>query len=137
LYTEIVMEHFNNPRNIGVIENADAIVQVGDPTCGDSLLLFLKIEDNIIADVKFLIKGCGAAIATSSMATEMAKGKSLEEALALTDEQVADALGGLTEEKVHCSSLAVGALHAGILRYLSPEGEEARGDNGADVSSRS
>jgi nitrogen fixation NifU-like protein len=128
LYTEKVMEHFKNPRNIGVIEDADVIIQVGDPSCGDSLLLFLKIENDIIADVKFRIKGCGAAIATSSMATEMVKGKSLEEALALTDERVADALDGLTEEKMHCSSLAVGALHAGILRYLSPAGEAGNPD---------
>jgi len=114
------MDHFKNPRNIGVIEDASVIIQVGDPKCGDSLLLFLKIEKDIIADVKFKIKGCGAAIATSSMATEMIKGMRLEEALAVTDEQVAEALGGLPAEKIHCSSLAVGAVHAGILRYLSP-----------------
>ncbi len=124
MYNETVMEHFRNPRNIGVIENADSIVQVGDPSCGDSLLLFLKIENEIITDIKFKILGCGAAIATSSMATEMAKGKTLDEALALTDEQVADALGGLPEEKMHCSSIAVGAIHYGILRYISPEEEE-------------
>ncbi len=94
------MEHFKNPRNIGVIDDADIIIQVGEPSCGDSLLLFLKIENDILADVKFRIKGCGAAIATSSLATEMAKGKKLEEVLALTDEQVAAALDGLPEEKM-------------------------------------
>jgi len=119
MYPAIVMEHFLNPRNVGVIEDANAIIQVGDPTCGDSLLLFLKIENDIITDVKFRIKGCAAAIATSSMTTEMVKGLTVEEALALTDEQVAEALGGLPEEKIHCSSLAVGAMHAGILRYIS------------------
>lgn len=118
MYTETVMDHFMNPRNVGVIEDAEIIIQVGDPSCGDSLLLFLKIENDVVADAKFRIKGCGAAIATSSMTTEMVKGMRLEEALALTDEQVADALGGLPEEKMHCSSLAVGAIHAGILRYL-------------------
>ena len=100
MYTDKVMEHFKNPRNIGVIDDADIIIQVGEPSCGDSLLLFLKIENDILADVKFRIKGCGAAIATSSLATEMAKGKKLEEVLALTDEQVAAALDGLPEEKM-------------------------------------
>jgi nitrogen fixation NifU-like protein len=89
------MDHFMNPRNIGIIEDANAIIQVGDPTCGDSLLLFLTIENDSVLDVKFRIKGCAAAIATSSMTTEMVKGLTVEEALALTDEQVADALGGL------------------------------------------
>ncbi|MDD2321486.1 MAG: iron-sulfur cluster assembly scaffold protein [Geobacteraceae bacterium] len=124
MYTEQVMDHFMNPRNIGVIEDASVIIQVGDPTCGDSLLLFLKLENDIVTDVKFKIKGCGAAIATSSMTTEIVKGMRLEEALAVTDEQVAEALGGLPEEKIHCSSLAVGAVHAGILRYLSPAEED-------------
>lgn len=111
------MEHALNPRNVGVIEGADAIIKVGDPKCGDSLLLFLKIDQDSVADVKFLIKGCPAAIATASMTAEMAKGKTLEQALELTDEQVAEALGGLPEEKIHCSSLAVGAVHAGIRNY--------------------
>ncbi|MEA5115158.1 MAG: iron-sulfur cluster assembly scaffold protein [Geobacteraceae bacterium] len=125
MYPEIAMDHFLNPRNVGVIEDAEIIIQVGDPTCGDSLLLFLKIDNEVISDAKFRIKGCGAAIATSSMTTEMVKGKSLEEALALTDVEVADALGGLPDEKMHCSSLAVGAIHAGILRYISPPEEGA------------
>jgi len=124
MYPAIVMEHFLNPRNVGVIEDAEIIIQVGDPTCGDSLLLFLKIDNDVISDAKFRIKGCGAAIATSSMTTEMVKGMTLDEALALTDVQVAKALGGLPDEKIHCSSLAVGAIHAGILRYISPPDEE-------------
>ncbi len=123
MYPAIVMEHFLNPRNIGVIEDAEVVIQVGDPACGDSLLLFLKIENNVVFDAKFRIKGCGAAIATSSMTTEMVKGMTLEEALALTNEQVAEALGGLPEEKMHCSSLVVGAVHTGILRYISPPEE--------------
>ncbi len=127
MYSELVMDHFINPRNIGIIEDANAIIQVGDPTCGDSLLLFLKIENDIVLDVKFRIKGCAASIATSSMTTEMVKGLTVEEALALTDEQVAKALGGLPEEKLHCSSLAVGAVHAGILRYLSSSGDIGQG----------
>ncbi len=125
MYPEIAMDHFLNPRNVGVIEDAEIIIQVGDPTCGDSLLLFLKVDNDVICDAKFRIKGCGAAIATSSMTTEMVKGKTLEEALAMTDVQVAEALGGLPEEKMHCSSLAVGAIHAGILRYISPPEEGA------------
>ncbi len=127
MYNEKAMEHFLNPRNVGVIDNADVVIQVGEPSCGDALLLFLKIEDDVLVDVKFKIKGCGAAIATSSMATQMAKGKRLEEVLALTDQQVADALEGLPEEKMHCSSIAVGALHEAILRYMSAEWEKERG----------
>ena len=119
MYTELVMDHVMNPRNIGVIEDADAIIKVGDPKCGDSLLLFLKFCNDIISDAKFMIKGCPAAIATASMATEMVKGITLQKALKLTDKQVADALGGLPEEKIHCSSLAVGAVHAGIKDYTS------------------
>jgi nitrogen fixation NifU-like protein len=129
MYSDKVMEHFRNPRNIGVIDDANVIIQVGEPSCGDSLLLFLKIEDDVLADVKFRIKGCGAAIVTYSMATEMAKGKKLEEVLMLTDEQVAAALDGLPEEKMHCSSIAIGILHEGILRYLSAAWEKDRDDS--------
>jgi nitrogen fixation NifU-like protein len=113
------MDHVMNPRNIGIIEDADAIVQVGDPRCGDSLLLFLKFSSDLISDAKFRIKGCPASITT-----EMVKGMTLEKALELTDEQVAEALGGLPEEKIHCSSLTVGAVHAGIKHYLAPDGED-------------
>lgn len=119
LYTQLAMDHFMNPRNIGIIEDADAIIQVGDPKCGDSLLLFLKFSNEIVSDAKFRIKGCPASIATASMTTEMVKGMTFEKALELTDEQIAESLGGLPEEKIHCSSLAVGAVHAGILRYMS------------------
>lgn len=119
MYTERVLDHVMNPRNIGIIEDADAIIQVGDPKCGDSLLLFLKFSDGLISDAKFRIKGCPAAIATASMTTEMVKGLTLDKALALTDEQVAEALGSLPQEKIHCSSLAVGAVHEGIRHYLS------------------
>ena len=123
MYTELAIDHAMNPRNIGTIEGAEAIIKVGDPKCGDSLLLFLKFCDGIISDAKFMIKGCPAAIATSSMTTEMVKGMTLEKALELTDEQVADALGGLPEDKIHCSSLAVGAVHAGIRNFMSSGGE--------------
>jgi nitrogen fixation NifU-like protein len=123
LYTELVMDHAVNPRNIGIIEDADAIIQVGDPKCGDSLLLFLTFSNDVISDAKFRIKGCPAAIATASMTTEMVIGMTLEKALELTDEQVAEALGGLPEEKIHCSSLTVGAVHAGIRHYLSSDDE--------------
>lgn len=134
MYTELVMDHAMNPRNIGIIDGADAIIKVGDPKCGDSLLLFLKFCNDIISDAKFLIKGCPAAIATSSMTTEMVKGMTLEKALELTDDQVADALGGLPEEKIHCSSLAVGAVHAGIRNYASTNDEkELESKEGAEV----
>jgi len=132
LYTELVMDHVMNPRNIGVIEDADSIIKVGDPKCGDSLLLFLKFRNDIISDAKFLIKGCPAAIATASMTTEMVKGMTLAKALALTDAQIAAVLGGLPEEKIHCSSLAVGAVHAGIRNYMSDSDEKDQ-DVGADV----
>lgn len=123
MYSETVMEHFRNPRNVGDLEDADVILRVGDPSCGDVLLLFLKIDDGIITDVKYRIFGCGAAIATSSIASELAMGQSLDEVLKLTDQDIADALGGLPEEKVHCSILAVTALHTGIMRYLAASGK--------------
>ncbi|MEZ4599228.1 MAG: iron-sulfur cluster assembly scaffold protein [Syntrophotaleaceae bacterium] len=119
MYTELVMDHVMNPRNVGILEEADSIIQVGDPKCGDCLLVFLKFTDNIISDAKFMIKGCPAAIATASMTTEMVKGMTLGKAFELTDEQIAAALGGLPEEKINCSSLAVGAVHEGIKHYLS------------------
>jgi nitrogen fixation protein NifU and related proteins len=123
VYSEAVMEHFRNPRNVGEIENADVILRVGDPSCGDMLLLFLKIDNGVITNVKYRILGCGAAIATSSIASELAVGKPLEEVLKLTDQDIADALGGLSEDKMHCSVLAVTALHTGIMRYLAASGE--------------
>lgn len=117
-YTEQVIDHFTNPRNIGVIREPSVLIQVGDPGCGDSLLLMLNIDNNRIIDVKYKIFGCGAAVATSSIASEMVMGKSLEEAMQLTDQDIAEALGGLPEDKMHCSNLAASALHAGINGYL-------------------
>lgn len=116
-YTDIVMDHFQNPRNVGEIENADGMGEVGNPTCGDMMKITIRIENETITDVKFKTLGCGAAIATSSMTTEMAKGKSLEDALAITRDAVAEALGGLPPEKMHCSNLAADGLHAAIANY--------------------
>jgi nitrogen fixation protein NifU and related proteins len=127
VYSEAVMEHFRNPRNVGEIEDADVILRVGDPACGDVLLLFLKFDNELVADVKFRILGCGAAIATSSMASELAREKPLDVVLKLTDQDIADALGGLPEEKMHCSVLAVTALHTGIMRYLTASGQIEQG----------
>lgn len=114
MYTEKVMDHFENPRNVGEIENADGVGQVGNPVCGDIMKIYLKIEDNIIKDVKFKTFGCGAAIATSSMVTEMVKGKTLDEALNISNKMVAEELGGLPPQKMHCSNLAADALHEAI-----------------------
>ncbi len=117
MYTEKVMEHFNNPRNIGVIKEPTVLVQVGEPSCGDSLLLSLKIENDHIVDIKYKVYGCGAAIATSSIATEMVKGMSLDAALQISEQTIADALGGLPPEKMHCSNMAAGAIHGAIREY--------------------
>jgi len=116
-YSELVMEHFMNPRNVGVIENPDGVGKVGNPVCGDMMEIFIKVEDNHIADIKFRTFGCGAAIATSSIATEMVKGKTLEEAEELSNRAVAEALGGLPPIKMHCSNLAADAIHAAIADY--------------------
>ncbi|MCR4430537.1 MAG: Fe-S cluster assembly scaffold protein NifU [Tepidanaerobacteraceae bacterium] len=114
MYNEKVMDHFSNPRNVGEIVDADGVGQVGNPVCGDIMKIFIKVRDNIIEDIKFKTFGCGAAIATSSMVTEMVKGKSLEEALKISNKTVAEALGGLPPVKMHCSNLAADALHAAI-----------------------
>ena len=116
-YNEKVMDHFMNPRNVGVIKNADAVGEVGNPVCGDIMRIFLKIKDDIITDIKFQTFGCGAAIATSSMVTEMVKGKSIEEAEKVTNMDVAKALGGLPPIKMHCSNLAQQALKSAIEDY--------------------
>ncbi|HNW83120.1 MAG TPA: Fe-S cluster assembly scaffold protein NifU [bacterium] len=122
-YTEKVMDHFLNPRNIRKIEDANAIAEVGNATCGDIIKLYLKITpEGVIEDISFQTFGCGAAIATSSMTTEMVKGKTLDEALALTREQVADELGGLPANKMHCSNLAADALHKAIKEYKAKNG---------------
>jgi nitrogen fixation NifU-like protein len=117
MYTDKVMEHFTNPKNVGEIENADGVGQVGNPTCGDIMKMFIKVKDNVIEDIKFKTFGCGAAIATSSMATELAKGKTIDEAEKITNRVVAEALGGLPGTKMHCSNLAADALHKAIADY--------------------
>lgn len=117
LYTETVMDHFLHPRNVGSIENADGIGEVGNAKCGDIMKMYLKIEDGIITDVKFETFGCGSAIASSSMATELIKGKAIDEAMKVTNKQVVDALGGLPAHKLHCSVLAEEALKTAIKDY--------------------
>ena len=119
LYSEKVMDHFKNPRNVGVIENADGVGEVGNANCGDIMKIYLKIENDIIADVKFETFGCGSAIASSSMATELIKGKPLSDALALTNKAVAEALDGLPAHKLHCSVLAEEAIRSAILDYYT------------------
>ncbi|WP_255351299.1 Fe-S cluster assembly scaffold protein NifU [Caloranaerobacter sp. TR13] len=117
MYSEKVMDHFMNPRNVGEIEDADGVGQVGNPKCGDIMKIYLKIEDGIIVDVKFKTFGCGSAIASSSMATELIKGKSVEEAVKLTNKAVAEALDGLPPVKMHCSVLAEQAIKSALLDY--------------------
>jgi nitrogen fixation NifU-like protein len=117
MYNEKVMDHFMNPRNVGEISDADGIGTVGNPVCGDLMNMYIKVKDNKLEDVKFRTFGCGAAIATSSMITELAKGKTIEEALKITRSDVADSLGGLPPIKMHCSNLAADALHAAIEDY--------------------
>ena len=119
MYSEKVMDHFANPRNVGELPDANGVGEVGNPKCGDIMRMYLKIEDNRIADVKFKTFGCGAAIATSSMATELVKGKSLEEALKLTNAAVVEALEGLPPVKIHCSVLAEQAIKAAISDYYT------------------
>ena len=116
-YTEQVMDHFMNLRNMGEMENPDGVGTVGNAKCGDIMRIYIKVEDNVITDVKFKTFGCGAAIATSSKATELVKGKTLDEALQITNKMVMDSLGGLPPVKVHCSVLAEEALHAAIQDY--------------------
>jgi nitrogen fixation NifU-like protein len=124
MYSELVMEHFTNPRNVGIIDDADGIGKVGNPMCGDVMEMFIKVEDDHIDDVKFRTFGCGAAIATSSIATEMIKGKSLDEAVSLSNKAVADALGGLPAQKMHCSNLAADAVRAAVEDYRTKQNGE-------------
>jgi nitrogen fixation NifU-like protein len=130
-YSDIVLDHFKNPRNVGDIPDADGLGEVGNPVCGDIMNVYIKVAANRIADIKFKTFGCGAAIAVSSMITEMAKGKTLEEAMKISNKDVAEALGGLPPNKLHCSNLGADALHGAIKNYLdrksgkvvSPEAE--------------
>ena len=124
LYSDIVMDHFMHPRNVGEIENPDGVGQVGNAKCGDIMKMYLKIRDNVIQDVKFETFGCGSAIASSSMATEMIKGKTIDEALAVTNRQVVDALGGLPAHKLHCSVLAEESIKSAIKDYYDRHGIE-------------
>ncbi|MFO7612117.1 MAG: Fe-S cluster assembly scaffold protein NifU [Clostridia bacterium] len=126
MYSEKVMDHFSNPRNVGEISDANAIGEVGNAKCGDIMKIFMKIEDDVIKDIKFKTFGCGAAIATSSMATELVMGKSIDEALELTNKAVAEALGGLPDVKMHCSVLAEEAIKEAICNYLKSQGKDIK-----------
>ena len=128
MYTEKVMEHFKNPHNMGEIPDADGVGTVGNPVCGDLMTIYIKVKNNRLVDIKFKTFGCGAAIATSSMTTDLAKGKTLEEAMKLSRADVADSLGGLPPVKMHCSNLAADALHAAIKDYYKKHeiGNEAK-----------
>jgi len=123
MYTEKVMDHFTNPRNVGEIKEASGIGEVGNAKCGDIMRIYLQVENDIITDVKFKTFGCGAAIATSSMVTEMVKGKKLDQALEISNKAVAEALGGLPPAKMHCSNLAADALHEAIKDYIAKKGK--------------
>lgn len=122
IYSEKVMDHFANPRNVGEIADADGIGEVGNAKCGDIMKIYIKVSDGIISDVKFKTFGCGAAVATSSMATELIKGKPIEEAMKLTNKAVIDALDGLPTVKLHCSVLAEQAIHAALSDYYTRQG---------------
>ncbi len=127
IYSEKVMEHFMNPRNVGQIENPDGVGEVGNPVCGDMMTFYIKVKDNRLEDVKFQTFGCGAAIAVSSIVSEMAKGKTLEEALTITPSLVAQELGGLPKNKYHCSNLGAQALRKAIQDYAQKQGITIKG----------
>jgi len=124
MYSEKVMDHFRNPRNVGEIPDADGIGEVGNPVCGDMMTFYIKVKDSKLEDIKFKTFGCGAAIAVSSIVSEMAKGKTIEEALKITNELVAHELGGLPANKMHCSNLGADALHKAIADYLRKKREQ-------------
>jgi nitrogen fixation NifU-like protein len=129
MYTDLVMDHFTNPRNVGEIEDADGVGQIGNPVCGDVMRISIAVDDkDQIADVKFKTFGCGAAVATSSMVTEMVMGKTLQAAADVSNKAVAEALGGLPPNKMHCSNLAADALHLAIQDYLVKSGREVEVD---------
>lgn len=123
-YSEKVMQHFMNPQNVGDIKDADGIGEVGNPVCGDMMTFYIKVKDNKLEDVKFKTFGCGAAIAVSSMVSQIAKGKTLEEALKISNKDVAEELGGLPKNKMHCSNLGADALHAAIKDYMKKHPEK-------------
>ena len=123
MYSDKVMDHFANPRNVGVLADADGVGQVGNPVCGDMMTFYIKVKDGRLTDVKFQTFGCGAAIAVSSMVSEMAKGKTVDEALKISRDNVAEELGGLPKQKMHCSNLGADALHLAIEDYLSKKGK--------------
>ncbi len=123
-YSDKVMEHFTNPSNIGELKDADGTGEVGNPTCGDVMKITIKVENDVIKDIAFKTLGCAAAIATSSVTTEMAKDKTLDEAMTITRDQVAEELGGLPPQKMHCSNLAADALHRAIEDYRSKQGDK-------------
>jgi len=124
MYTDKVMEHFLHPRNVGTIPDADGVGEVGNPVCGDMMTFYIKVKDGRLEDVKFQTFGCGAAIAVSSLVSEMARGKTLEEAMKITNQQVAEELGGLPPHKMHCSNLGADALHKAIENYLQKQSGE-------------
>ena len=126
MYSERVMEHFRNPRNVGEIENADGVGEVGNPVCGDMMTFYVTVKDGHLADVKFKTFGCGAAIAVSSMVSEMAVGKTIEEAMKISNADVAKELGGLPPNKLHCSNLGADALHKAIEDYLAKKPVEEK-----------
>ena len=126
-YSEKVMDHFMNPRNVGVMPDADGVGEVGNAKCGDIMKIFIKVKDNIITDISFQTFGCGAAIATSSMATELVKGKNIKEAMQVTNKAVMEALDGLPPVKVHCSLLAEEAIHAALWDYAEKNGIQIEG----------
>ncbi len=125
IYTDKVMDHFQNPRNVGVIKDADGVGQVGNPVCGDMMSFYIKVADGRLADIKFQTFGCGAAIAVSSIVSEMAMGKTLDEAMKITNSLVAEELGGLPKNKLHCSNLGADALHAAIVNYREKQAPAA------------
>lgn len=136
-YSDVVMDHFKSPRNVGRIDDPDGTGEVGNPICGDMMTITIKVKDDRIEDIKFNTFGCGAAIAVSSMVTEMAKGKTLEEAMKISNKNVAEELGGLPQNKLHCSNLGADALHKAILDYYArkegkPRGAASEGPNEAD-----
>lgn len=136
MYNEKVMDHFTNPRNVGDITDADGVGEVGNPTCGDIMRIAIKVGDGRIRDIKFRTFGCGAAIATSSMVTELVKGKTLDEALDISNRTVAEALGGLPAVKMHCSNLAADALHKAIDDYRARDGHGAAGHDATHDAGR-